>query len=115
VAQQAGSALTAQEFGALVRELSNWNRWGPEDQSGTLHFLTAERVAASTRLVRDGVTVSLSLPLNTTPAIHCPVPADHHMTALTDRDKGDEPVEFLKDCATSPTRAGCTTTVRRLP
>jgi kynurenine formamidase len=95
---QPDEVVTAQEFAALVRELSNWNRWGPEDQRGALHFLTARHAAAAARLVRDGVTVSLSLPLNTTPAIHCPVPADHHMTAPTDVDGGsDAPVEFIKD------------------
>jgi kynurenine formamidase len=94
---QLQEALTAQEFGALVRELSNWSRWGPGDQCGALHFLTAERVTAAAGLVRDGVTVSLSLPLNTTPAIHNPVPADHHMTAPTGVDGSGEPVEFIKD------------------
>ena len=78
---QPNEVVTAEEFSALVRELSNWDRWGPEDQRGALHFLTAERIAAAVGLVRDGVTVSLSLPLNTIPAIHNPVPADHHMTA----------------------------------
>src|SRR6516225_779180 len=31
------------------------------------------------------------------PAIHCPVPADHHMTGSTDPGGGDEPVAFIKD------------------
>ena len=33
-------------------------------------------------LVRDGITTTLSLPLNTHLAEHNPTPADHHMTAL---------------------------------
>ena len=64
---QPNEVVTAEEFSALVRELSNWDRWGPEDQRGALHFLTAERIAAAAGLVRDGVTVSLSLPLDTHP------------------------------------------------
>jgi kynurenine formamidase len=94
---QPDGVVTARDFGALVRELSNWNRWGPQDQRGALHFLTAERVTAAAELVQDGVTVSLSLPLNTTPAIHNPVPADHHMTAPTGASVGEQPVEFMKD------------------
>jgi kynurenine formamidase len=97
VKDQPDEVVTAEEFDSLVRELSNWNRWGPEDERGALHFVTAEGVAAATRLVRDGVTVSLSLPLNTTPAIHCPVPADHHMTAPIERQGVEEAVEFMKD------------------
>ena len=69
---QPDKVVTEQEFSALVRSVSNWNRWGPDDQRGALHFLTPERIAAATGLVRDGITVSLSLPLNTTLAIHNP-------------------------------------------
>ena len=65
MSSQPDEVLTAQEFSDLVSELSNWNRWGPEDQRGALHFLTAERIAAATGLVQDGLAVSLSLPLNT--------------------------------------------------
>jgi hypothetical protein len=95
--EQPDEVVTAQESSALARELSNWNRRGRDDQRGALHFLTPQRIAAATGLVRDGITVSLSLPLNTTPAIRNPVPADHHMMAPTDLDHGDEALEFMKD------------------
>jgi kynurenine formamidase len=91
------AAVTATEFRSLFRELSNWRRWGAQDQRGALHNQTPERVAAATRLVRDGISVSLSLPLNTEAAIHCPKPADHHMTLLGALDATAEPVHFLKD------------------
>lgn len=97
MSSQPDEVVTAQEFSDLVSELSNWNRWGPEDQRGALHFLTAERIAAATGLVRDGLTVSLSLPLNTTRAIDNPVPADHYMTAPPGLEAAEEPVEFMKD------------------
>jgi kynurenine formamidase len=89
--------VSAEEFTALFRALSNWSRWGADDERGALHLLTPERVAAATRLVRDGVSVSLSLPLNTTPAVHNPRPADHYMTALAKLDEVSEPVDFIKD------------------
>jgi hypothetical protein len=41
---------------------------------------------AAARLVRDGTTVTLSLPLNTQAAAHNPKPAVHHMTMLPDID-----------------------------
>jgi hypothetical protein len=93
VKEQPDGVVTAQEFSALVRELSKVNRWGPEDHRGALHFPTAERIAAAAGLVRDGVTVSLSRPLNTTPAIGNPLPAEHHMTAPSGPGGGEEPVE----------------------
>jgi kynurenine formamidase len=43
------------------------------------------------------VSVSLSLPLNTSAAAHNPVPADHHMTLLGAGTASSEPVHFMKD------------------
>ena len=40
-------------------ELSNWGRWGPRDQRGTLNLITPEKTRQAARLVTDGVTVSL--------------------------------------------------------
>ena len=92
-----GARVSAADFQALFDALSNWGRWGPDDERGTLNLLTPERVAAATRLVRDGSSVTLSLPLNTHRAVHCPTPADHHMTLLGDAPTVAEPVHFIKD------------------
>lgn len=89
--------LSAEEFRALFREVSNWGRWGNDDERGALNHLSADRVAAAARLVRDGTTVTLSLPLKTEERIDCPEPADHHMTMLTDVDIGSGTVRFAKD------------------
>jgi len=45
--------------------LSNWARWGEEDQRGTLNLITAEKITAAAGLVRTGKTYSLSVPLET--------------------------------------------------
>jgi kynurenine formamidase len=89
--------VSAEQFEKLVQSLSNWGRWGPDDERGTLHLLTAERVAAATRLVREGLSVTLSLPLNTEPAIDNPAPADHHMTMTGVQAAPAEQVHFAKD------------------
>lgn len=51
-----------------VRELSarysNWGRWGPHDQRGTLNFVTYEHVHAAAGLVRTGRAISLQIPLD---------------------------------------------------
>ena len=41
--------------------LSNWGRWGAQDQLGTLNWLTPERRAAAGRLVVSGEVVPLGL------------------------------------------------------
>jgi kynurenine formamidase len=89
--------LTADEFGKLYRELSNWGRWGDDDERGTLHYVTPERVVAAAGLVREGVSVTLSLPLATEAALSNPEPADHHMTMLADTDIGSGSLRFAKD------------------
>jgi kynurenine formamidase len=41
-------------------ELSNWGRWGPDDQRGTLNLITPEKRKQAAALVRDGLAVSLA-------------------------------------------------------
>ena len=89
--------VSAGQFEALFTEVSNWGRWGDEDQRGALHHLTPERVFAAASLVRDGESVTLSRPLATEAAVSNPEPVDHHMTMLTDTDIGSGSLRFAKD------------------
>lgn len=90
--------LSTSDFDALFRSLSRWGYWGEDDERGALHLLSPERVAAAAELVRAGLSVTLSLPLNTRAGLHCPLPADHHMTALGKAPDGaTEAVHFIKD------------------
>src|SRR5262249_38540872 len=49
---------------ALGRELSNWGRWGPDDERGTINLVTPERTVAACALVRKGVSFSLAIPMD---------------------------------------------------
>ena len=89
--------MTASEFRALFQAVCNWDRWGPRAEQGALNHLTPERVVAATGLVRRGITVSLSQPLNTERSIENPSPADHRMTMMPDVDIGSGSVRFAKD------------------
>jgi kynurenine formamidase len=89
--------VTAAQFSALFNELKRWGTWGEDDDRGALHLLTPARVVAAAGLVRDGLTVTLSLPLNTHLGAHNPKPADHHMTALGSEASDERPVHFIKD------------------
>jgi kynurenine formamidase len=92
-----GEQVSASEFEALFRAVSTWGRWGEQDQRGALNELTPERVAAAARLVRDGVSVSLSLPLNTQFAADNPEPALHRMALPETPDGGAGSLQFFKD------------------
>lgn len=48
----------------LIRDVSNWGRWGVDDQLGTLNYLTPDVRSAGAALVREGRPISLALPLN---------------------------------------------------
>src|SRR5213596_1660444 len=63
-------ADAVREMGAKCR---NWSKWGPNDELGTLNYITPETIVAATRRVRRGVTFSLAIPFdNTGPQINQP-------------------------------------------
>jgi kynurenine formamidase len=55
--------VTREEFAALARRVSNWGRFGAEDERGTVNFITPEVVRRAAAGVRRGVVFSLALPL----------------------------------------------------
>jgi kynurenine formamidase len=59
-----GETVTRAQFEAWFAEISNWGRWGENDELGTLNLITPEKRKAAAALVRDGVSVSLALDLN---------------------------------------------------
>ncbi len=46
------------------KKLSNWGRWGADDQIGTLNFVTAQDIADAAKLVRKGKVFALGIPLD---------------------------------------------------
>ncbi len=65
-------------------ELSNWGRWGPEDQRGTLNLITPDKTRQAASLVRDGITVSLGHFVSEEEAIDSQTfgPTKHWMTSI---------------------------------
>lgn len=56
--------VTAELLEELRLNSCNWGRWGPEDQIGTLNFITAEKVVQASALIRQGKVFSLALPFD---------------------------------------------------
>lgn len=44
--------------------LSNWGRWGADDEIGTANFIAPEIIVEAARLVKKGQVLSLAIPLN---------------------------------------------------
>jgi hypothetical protein len=81
--QSAASApVTAAQYERWKTELSNWGRWGKDDQIGTLNLITAEKRRQAAALVRDGVSVSLAGDADTEKAVDNPTPYEHVMLGL---------------------------------
>lgn len=68
-ARQASSAetprpeVTKAQVQRWMTELSNWGRWGKDDQLGTLNLITAEKRRQAQALARRGIVVSLEQPV----------------------------------------------------
>lgn len=78
--ESAPATMSNQEFEALLAGISNWNRWGAEDELGTLNLITPEKRRAAAALVTDGISVSLSLPLNKDKSENNPSPFEHALS-----------------------------------
>jgi len=47
-----------------AEKLSNWNRWGPDDQIGTLNHITPKMLVDAAGLIKKGKIFALGLPLD---------------------------------------------------
>jgi hypothetical protein len=47
----------------LCLQVRNWGKWGPDDEIGTLNYITPARIAAAARLVTRGTVIALGIPL----------------------------------------------------
>src|SRR6202162_898031 len=46
------------------KKLSNWGRWGKDDQIGTLNHVTPEDIVKAAGLIRTGKAFALGIPLD---------------------------------------------------
>jgi kynurenine formamidase len=76
--------MTTAEFDRLFEQVCNWGRWGPDDELGTLNYITRRRVCEAADLVRIGRSVSLAVPINTVAGPDNPHPAFHYMVQAYD-------------------------------
>src|SRR5215813_3005149 len=63
--------------------LSNWGRWGPNDELGTLNLVTPAKRKQAAALVKDGVSVSLASNASKEKEIDVPCPVEWSMITAT--------------------------------
>ena len=64
-----------------MQELSNWGRWGIDDQMGTVNLITPAKRKAAAALVKEGYSVSLSSDAETVKSADNEFPFGHEMIA----------------------------------
>jgi kynurenine formamidase len=59
-AAPAAPKLAKSDIEGMMKSLSNWGRWGKEDELGTLNLITPAKRKQAAALVQEGVTVSMA-------------------------------------------------------
>src|SRR4249919_3686914 len=54
------STVTKEQFEQWMTQLSNWGRWGKDDELGALNLITAAKRKQAAGLVKTGTIVSLA-------------------------------------------------------
>src|SRR5262245_17531422 len=75
-------AVSAAEYEQWKKDLSNWGRWGKDDEIGALNLITAEKRKQAAGLVREGFTVSRAGDADALQAVDNPNPYDLKMLAI---------------------------------
>ena len=70
---------TEEEVLGYFKSLSNWGRWGAEDQLGAPNLITAEKTKRAIGLVQDGVRITMSRTVSFEPSVDAPSPPVHFM------------------------------------
>jgi len=78
----APQSVSRADFERWKKELSNWGRWGKDDQIGALNLITPVKRRQAAALVKEGISVSLSREADTEKAIDNPDPFEHTMIAI---------------------------------
>src|SRR5204863_8572829 len=79
--QTASRQATKADVDRWMKELSNWGRWGRNDQMGTVNLITAAKRKAAAALVQEGVPVSMAHDADTQKASDNSAPYTHRMLA----------------------------------
>ena len=57
------TSVSVETLRKLALQVRNWGRWGPDDEIGTLNFITPDAIARASRLVTSGKVFALGIPL----------------------------------------------------
>jgi len=96
VTQESKHRMTKTDVDRLMTELSNWGRWGKEDQLGAINLITAAKRKQAAALVREGISVSLSRDTEKEKSDDNPSPYEHTMTLSGVNNRGQFSVDAFR-------------------
>ena len=70
---------TEEEVLGYFKSLSNWGRWGDDDQLGAPNLITPEKTKRAIATVQEGTTITLSRTVNFEASLDAPNPPVHFM------------------------------------
>ncbi len=82
--------VTQEQFDRWKKELSNWGRWGKDDQRGTQNLITPAKRQQAASLVKEGFAVSLERDAVQEKSIDNPQPFEDVMTNISATGSGDK-------------------------
>ena len=71
------------QYDQWLIDLSNWGRWGEEDEIGALNLITPQQRRAAARLVTEGFSVSLASTAQTEATVDNPCPIRWEMVTAS--------------------------------
>ena len=89
--------LTLADIERMMDELSNWGRWGADDQLGAANLITPAKRLEALATVTEGITVSFEHPLLTEEAPDVPLPFQRRMLGVPDPAVEPEVFDTLSD------------------
>lgn len=93
---QPAALRNRQDFERWMTELSNWGRWGKDDQLGALNLVTPAKRKQALALVRDGLSVSLARDVEKEKAVDNGSPFQHWMDRAGTNNPGYSSADTYK-------------------
>ena len=85
-----GPLVSAAQYEQWQTELSNWGRWGPDDELGAANLITPAKRAQAAALATEGFTVSLPSNAQNYVSLDVPCPVEWSMVRATRTAASDQ-------------------------
>jgi hypothetical protein len=73
--------MTKDDVEVLLKSVSNWGRWGQDDQLGAINLITPQKRRQAAALVKEGISVSMARTVEKQAAADNPKPFEHTMVS----------------------------------